>query len=232
MRTKKMVGIGALALSGLIAAGGAALLGSPGPAGAQSITAAQQSGTYAASVHQLFGEVEQELNLTRHQRALIKAILQKAVPQGRALYNNQSLPAEQKRARLQALRVAIRAKLQQVLTPTQRRKISALQNGAQERGRVLLHKLAKDLQLTPAQQTQLKPVLQKTFAEVKDLHNDMSLTIPQKLDRLHQIHIARRSEVNAVLTPAQEKKLTAIIGEIAMAVRSEIMQRIKTHWSQ
>jgi len=227
MRTKKMAGLGALALSGLLVAGGTALVAPPDLAQAQPVTA-RQSGTYAASVHQAFSQFEQQLNLTSAQKAQIKAILQKAVPQGRALHDNQSLPAAQKRARLQALRVATQARLQAVLTPAQRRQFAALRAGAGQHGRVVLQKLTRDLQLTPSQQARLKPVVTKTFVEIKSLHDDMSLTIPQKMDKLRRLHGVTQAQVKAVLTPAQAKKLKTIQSEIANAMRAEIMQVMQT----
>jgi Spy/CpxP family protein refolding chaperone len=230
MKTKKMAGVGAIALGGLNAVGGAALVGSLHFAGAQPLTAAKQNGPYAARVHQLFSEVEQGLKLTRDQKLRIKAILQKAVPQGRALYNSESLTLEQKRMKLQELRFVTQAKLRQVFTAEQKQKIVALRAGARERGHTVLQKIAKDLQLTATQQERLKPVLEKTFTQIRALHNDMSLTIGQKLGRLRQIHASTQAQVKAVLTPAQQRKLQAIKAEITTAVRAEIMQRIQSNW--
>ncbi len=73
-----------------------------------------------------------------------------------------------------------------------------------------LQKLATELNLTDDQKTQLKPVLQGEFKQLKAVHDDSSLSPDQKSSKMTEIHDGAKSQINSILTPEQQKKLAEI----------------------
>ena len=73
-----------------------------------------------------------------------------------------------------------------------------------------LQKLATELNLTDDQKTQLKPVLQGEFKQLKAVHDDSSLSPDQKQSKMTEIHDGAKSQINSILTPEQQKKLAEI----------------------
>lgn len=73
-----------------------------------------------------------------------------------------------------------------------------------------LQKLATELNLTDDQKTQLKPVLQGEYKQLKAVHDDSSLSPDQKQSKMTEIHDGAKSQINSILTPEQQKKLAEI----------------------
>lgn len=69
-----------------------------------------------------------------------------------------------------------------------------------------LQKLGKDLNLTDDQKTKLKPILQSQADDWKAVHNDSSLTQPQKRMKMKEIHDKYAPQINEILTPDQQAK--------------------------
>jgi Spy/CpxP family protein refolding chaperone len=70
-----------------------------------------------------------------------------------------------------------------------------------------LQQLSSELNLTDDQKTQLKPVLQGEFKQLKAVHDDASLSADQKQSKMTEIHDGAKSQINSILTPDQQKKL-------------------------
>jgi Spy/CpxP family protein refolding chaperone len=86
---------------------------------------------------------------------------------------------------------------------------AAAQPAQDERGaaiRARMQEVAKELGLTDTQKEQLKPVLQAEFAKMKALHDDQSLTRPEKLEKFKAIRAELLPQVKAILTPEQLAK--------------------------
>lgn len=73
-----------------------------------------------------------------------------------------------------------------------------------------LQQLASELNLTDDQKTQLKPVLQGEFKQLKAVHDDASIPSEQKEAKMKEIHESAKGQINSILTPEQQKKLAAI----------------------
>jgi Spy/CpxP family protein refolding chaperone len=71
-------------------------------------------------------------------------------------------------------------------------------------------RLAKELNLTPDQQNQLKPVFEETRTKVQAIHQDTSLSQEQKRAKIKEIHDANKSKIEAVLTPEQKQKFDSL----------------------
>jgi len=73
-----------------------------------------------------------------------------------------------------------------------------------------LQKLSSELNLTDDQKTQLKPVLQGEFKQLKAVNDDTSIPSDQKDAKMKEIHEGAKGQINSILTPEQQKKLAAM----------------------
>jgi periplasmic protein CpxP/Spy len=73
-----------------------------------------------------------------------------------------------------------------------------------------LQELSTELNLTDDQKTQLKPVLQDEFKQLKAVKSDASLSPDQKKTKAAEIHEGAKSQMGSILTPEQKQKLAAM----------------------
>jgi len=73
-----------------------------------------------------------------------------------------------------------------------------------------LQELSTELNLTDDQKTQIKPILQGEFKQLKAVHDDASLSDDQKSSKMTEIHNGAKGQINSILTPDQQKKLAEI----------------------
>ena len=71
-----------------------------------------------------------------------------------------------------------------------------------------LQELSTELNLTDDQKDKIKPVLQDEFKQLKGLKDDASLSPDQKQTKAKEIHESTKSQINSLLTPEQQKKLS------------------------
>lgn len=69
-----------------------------------------------------------------------------------------------------------------------------------------LQQLARQLDLTDSQRTQIKSILESARAQVQALRSNMNITKQQELDQLRQIQQDTQSRIRAELTPDQQAK--------------------------
>lgn len=70
-----------------------------------------------------------------------------------------------------------------------------------------LQHMSKALQLTPAQQEQIKPILMEEAPKMQALKADTAMPQAQKMMQLKQIREATDAKINPILTPEQQQKL-------------------------
>lgn len=73
-----------------------------------------------------------------------------------------------------------------------------------------LQELSSELNLTDDQKTQLKPILQDEVGKMKAVRDDSSLSPDQKQAKMKTIHDAAKTQIDAILTPEQQKKLQSM----------------------
>jgi Spy/CpxP family protein refolding chaperone len=78
-----------------------------------------------------------------------------------------------------------------------------------------LAQISSELNLTDAQKSQLKPMLQSEVQQLQAVKNDTSLSPDQKEAKAKAIHTSFKSEISGVLTPEQQKKWAAMKAEAA-----------------
>jgi Spy/CpxP family protein refolding chaperone len=73
-----------------------------------------------------------------------------------------------------------------------------------------LDKISAELNLTDDQKGKIKPVLESEISQLQALNSDASLPPDQKKAKAKEIHSSAKTEINAVLTPEQQKKWSAM----------------------
>jgi Spy/CpxP family protein refolding chaperone len=73
-----------------------------------------------------------------------------------------------------------------------------------------LQELSSELNLTDDQKTQIKPILQGEYQQLKGVHADTTLSDDQKSAKMTEIHNGAKGQINSILTPDQQKKLAEI----------------------
>src|SRR5690349_5150338 len=146
-----------------------------------------------------------KLNLTAQQKEQAKAIRQNAKQQVQSIRNNSALTAEQKKQQLQQVRQQTQQQLEGLLTPEQKAQLQ--QRHAARRSTRRNVAAIRNLNLTPQQKEQVKPIMQNARQQMQQVRQDASLNQEQKRERVAQIQQQTRSEMMNVLTPEQQQKL-------------------------
>jgi periplasmic protein CpxP/Spy len=69
-----------------------------------------------------------------------------------------------------------------------------------------LQHISTELNLTDDQKAKIKPLLQEEVSQLKTLRSDTSLSPDQRQAKAKEIHQTYSSQIQAVLTPEQQKK--------------------------
>lgn len=80
--------------------------------------------------------------------------------------------------------------------------------------RHMLEHLQSELQLTPEQTTKIKPLVERTGADMEAIHRE---TMKRVVARLHQTH----AEISSLLSPEQRVKLNKMEAEHRKHIRHE-----------
>ena len=154
-------------------------------------------------------ETAKELNLTDEQKEKLQTVIRGQTEKLRELRQDNSLSPEDKREKFQAIREEITADVKKVLSPEQFEKWKAKQGqlaGGAGGPRARLQEAIKDLNLTEDQKEQLKPLYQEQMEKLRELHQDDSLSIPEKLDKLRVIQKEIAPKLKKVLDAEQYAK--------------------------
>ena len=134
--------------------------------------------------------------LTAEQRQKMSELRASARDQAAIIRNDQSLTAEQKQQKLQALRASTREQMKSVLTPEQQQAFAARRAQHEQ-------KMAAKLNLTEDQQAKLKALRASTHDQRQAVLANTSLTSEQKQQQLAQIRESNKTQLATILTPDQ-----------------------------
>ncbi len=181
-------------------------------ADATNAPATPAAGDRAAAVRERMQETARELNLTPEQTAKLQTIVRERMEKMRALRQDTSLSAEERREKFQAGREELLAEVKKVLTPEQFEKWKArqgLMTGGGQRPMERLQEAIQDLNLTDDQREQLTPVYLEQIEKLRDLQQDSSLSMAQKMEKLK----AMRQEVAPKLKKVVHRRPVLEVGE-------------------
>jgi Spy/CpxP family protein refolding chaperone len=150
----------------------------------------------------------QKLNLSEQQQEELKPIFQNQRQQAMAIRQDNSLTPAQKMEKLQALRQDTQSKINGVLTPEQQQQWAQLKTQFRTNARHRMQaRMAKKLNLTPQQQEQMKPIMQKQREQARAIWQDNSLTQQQKKEKLQALHKDTMAQMDQILTPEQQQQM-------------------------
>jgi predicted transcriptional regulator len=127
----------------------------------------------------------------------------------RDLRQDASLAQPERAEKFKAIREEIIAEARKVLTPEQFEKWRARQGqlaGGAGRPMERLQEAIRDLNLTDAQREQLKPLYEEQMEKLRDLHQDTSLSIPEKLEKLKAMQKEIAPKLKKVMDAEQYAK--------------------------
>jgi Spy/CpxP family protein refolding chaperone len=162
-----------------------------------------------AALRERMQETAKELNLTDEQKEKLQTIIRAQMGKLRDLRQDTTLSAEDKKERIRALREEITAEVKKVLTPEQFEKWKAKQSQSTTSGggpAARLQEAIKGLDLTDQQKEQLKPVYQEQMDKLRELQQDTSLSLPQKLEKLKDMHKEIAPKLKKVMNAEQFAK--------------------------
>ncbi len=154
-------------------------------------------------------DTARDLNLTDAQKQQLQTIIRGEMEKMRDLRQDNSLSPQEKREKLQAAHEEIMAEVKNVLTPEQFEKWKS-RHGQMAGGAggplARLQGAIQDLNLTDAQKEQLKPLYQEQMEKLRELHQDTSLSMAEKLEKLKAIHEEIAPKLKKVLDAEQYAK--------------------------
>jgi Spy/CpxP family protein refolding chaperone len=137
-----------------------------------------------------------KMPLSAEQKQQLSSLRMAMRDQAAIIRHDQTLSAEQKAAKLKALRASTREQMKSVLTPEQ-------QQAFAQRREARKDAFAAKLGLTADQQTKLKTLFQSTRQQRQAVLNNASLTNDQKQAQLSQIRQGTHAQLATILTPEQ-----------------------------
>lgn len=198
----------------LVPAGAAVVLafGGIARAGAQSTAPAAQGAQVRRPMAVRWAAVLSRLNLSADQRAKVRALMQKARDETKAVREDTSLTPMQKREKVQGIDKSLREKVMNVLTKEQKARLRGLMNNGQPPRAILARWMlaVRQLDLSPAQKTEVRSAVQDAQAKAK-IVRESSLQPAAKRAQTMQIERALRARVMDILTPDQKAKLRAML---------------------
>lgn len=175
-----------------------------------------------------------DLNLTEAQKAEVKRIMSAHREEMKRVQSDTSLTRDQKAARAREIKRAGMAEFRQTLTPEQQKKLDEKQQlrgqkmtmtpEKREALRAKIDGARKELNLTSAQESKIKQIIESRKAEFQSLHESKTLTPEQKRAEFKKMHTSVKEQIRQVLTPDQQKKFD----EMASKARAKYGARVKT----
>ncbi len=156
-------------------------------------------------------QMAKQLNLSEEQKRVVQTYLEDERSQLQALRNDTSLTREQKAPRMQEITQQTRDKVRSILTVEQQQKVEDAQKRAGElqndRREFAANQMAKRLDLTEAQKTQVQSYLEEQRTQLQALRQDNSLSREQSFERMRDVQQQTQDQIRATLTPDQQERL-------------------------
>ena len=171
--------------------------------------AAPAASDRAGALRERMQETARELNLTPEQTAKLQIIVRERMEKMRALGQDTGLSSEERREKSQAGREELLAEVKKVLTPEQFEKWKAkqgLQTGGSMRPMARIQEAIQDLNLTDDQMQQLTPLYTEQMEKLRDLYQDSSLSMAQKVEKLKAASKEVAPKLKKVLDASQYAK--------------------------
>jgi Spy/CpxP family protein refolding chaperone len=175
------------------------------------------------------------LGLSEDQKVKIKPILEQNFMEMQALRADKNITRQQRRAKMQELRVKLHDQIKPLLTPEQNSKVAGMWTARGPQGKMGNCRMkpghhGKDFRMDPSkhlarmttcmglsaeQQAKIKPILEENYAQKQAVHADKTLTKEQRRAKMQELRGQLHEKIKPVLTPEQLKKFDAPKGPMA-----------------
>lgn len=160
------------------------------------------------------------LSLSDDQKAAAKRIFQAHRTEAKSLKESTTLTREEKIERFKSVREAALGEFRKVLSPEQQKKLdTSLARRAEARKasatqvRSKLEWARKELNLSAAQETKIKQILESRKGEFRALKGDTKLTCEQQIAEFRKLKDSVKAEIRSVLNPDQQKRFDAMASQ-------------------
>jgi periplasmic protein CpxP/Spy len=167
------------------------------------------TGDRTGALRERMQDAARELNLTPEQTTKLQTIVRERMEKMRALRQDTNLSSDERREKFQAGREELLAEVKKVLTPEQFEKWKARQGLLAPGGRRPMERLQEaiqDLNLNDDQREQLTPVYLEQIEKLRDIQQDPSLSMAQKVEKLKAIRDEVAPKLKKVFTADQYSK--------------------------
>ncbi|MBI4479848.1 MAG: Spy/CpxP family protein refolding chaperone [Acidobacteria bacterium] len=222
IRTKKMIGVGTLALAALVGIS----------QWVHALQTPQGPGPGGPGFPRL-QQLAKQLDLTDAQKTQIKSILDNARTQLQALRSNMNITKQQELDQRRQIEEQTQNSIRAVLTPEQQAKADQLRQQAQDRmaaqqekmQQQMLTRLTKQLNLSSAQQSLIQSYLNDQKSQLQTLKNNTSLTPAQKLEQMRTIRQQTQEKIKSALTADQQAQLDQLRQQAQNRMRKRFGRR-------
>jgi len=169
------------------------------------------------------------LGLSEVQKVKIKPILEQNFKEMQALHADKNLTRDQRRAKMQDLRVKLHDQIKPLLTPEQNSKVAGMWTAKGHHGKMANCRMkpghhGKDFRMDPSkhlarmttcmglsaeQQAKIKPILEQNYTQKQAVHADKTLTREQRRAKMQELRGLLHEKIKPLLTPEQLKKFDA-----------------------
>jgi periplasmic protein CpxP/Spy len=157
------------------------------------------------------------LGLSEDQKAKIKPILEQQFKEIQAVRADKNLTRDQRRAKMQGLRVQLHEKIKPLLTPEQNSKVAGMwaatghywkgKKGCGKHFRMdpdkHLARMTACMGLSADQQAKIKPILEENYKQKQAVFADKTLTREQRRAKMQQLRVELHEKIKPLLTPEQ-----------------------------
>jgi Spy/CpxP family protein refolding chaperone len=202
MKLNKLSLVASLALTGVMG------LGISGFAADTNAPANSLATEKITAMHERMEKEAKELGLTAEQKEKIKEVLHKYLGGVHSIHQNAELKAEQKVAKIKAIRAQISDEFKKILTPEQFAKWKAKEGETlqPQLGLERIASLIDSLNLTDDQRDKLSSLHQEQMEKLRDLRDDKSLSLSKKIEKLQDIRKEVDPKLKEVLDDEQYQK--------------------------
>ena len=184
---------------------------------AQNDQSAKKAGKHEMKMHGKRGDMSaklKDLNLTEAQRTQMKSIRENYKTQMQDLQKNESITVKEQRERRESLAKQQQAEIDKVLTAEQRSKLQQSQTAWEGKRKGMKGDRAqmatKELNLTSAQQTQMKSLNENMRSKMQAIQKNEALTKEQKREQMQSLQKQHKSDVAGILTSEQKQKMETL----------------------
>jgi len=150
--------------------------------------------------------LSKRLNLTADQQAKLAPIMADSRQQIHAIFQDSSLSREDRMPKIKAVRNDSKAKIEALLTDTQKQNFEQFQQQRRQHG--LEHRmkmLSERLSLTTDQQAKLAPIMAESRQQIHAIFQDSSLSREDRVAKFKAVRKDSNAKIEALLTDEQKQ---------------------------